>query len=138
MIVFRFFVARIVGAVLPGLGILVISYSVAFADTTSVADYTDEQLLAAGWTVKQIADARASTPKRPPEKSESTDSSSKGASIIVLEYDSVFKGYRSFEELPETGWREANDNVGRIGGWRSYARQVQAQQKKESGKGEDK
>jgi len=140
MNVFHPHITRIRGAVLLGLSALVIHYNVALADAKSVADYTDEQLLAAGWTSKQIANARASAPKGPSTKPESTGSArSTGTSTDVLDYVSVFESYRSFEELDDIGWREANDNVGRIGGWRSYARQVQAEQKKEkSSKGEDK
>jgi len=137
MIVFHPHSTRISGAVLLGLSILLIQINVALADTKKASDYTDEQLLAAGWTTQQIADARASSPKSSTKKKGATGSASTGASDDVLEYVSVFESYRSFEELADIGWREANDNVGRIGGWRSYARQVQAEQKKES-KGEDK
>ena len=49
----------------------------------------------------------------------------------VVSYSSVFDNYNSFEDIPDTTWIEANDAVGRIGGWRAYARQVQAEQKKE-------
>jgi hypothetical protein len=34
-------------------------------------------------------------------------------------------GYRRYDEQPGPGWREANDTVARIGGWRSYAREAQ-------------
>lgn len=39
-------------------------------------------------------------------------------------YRSAFVGYRGFEDAPPVPWREANDNVGRIGGWRAYAREA--------------
>lgn len=38
---------------------------------------------------------------------------------------SAFEGYRPFADEPLTSWRESNDNVGRIGGWRAYAREAQ-------------
>ncbi|MFT3778931.1 MAG: hypothetical protein QM772_11770 [Ottowia sp.] len=41
---------------------------------------------------------------------------------------SAFEGYRAYAEPPATGWRQANDTVGRIGGWRAYAREAQAAQ----------
>lgn len=40
-------------------------------------------------------------------------------------YRSVFEGYRPFSDQPAVSWREANDAVGRIGGWRAYARETQ-------------
>jgi len=41
----------------------------------------------------------------------------------VLEYRSVFEGYRPFGEVDPVPWREANDTVLRRGGWRAYARE---------------
>jgi hypothetical protein len=38
-------------------------------------------------------------------------------------YPSAFDGYRRFDEQKLQPWREANDTVGRIGGWRAYARE---------------
>lgn len=32
-------------------------------------------------------------------------------------------GYRPYADEPVTSWREANDAVGRIGGWKTYARE---------------
>lgn len=37
----------------------------------------------------------------------------------------LFEGYRAFADEPVVSWKEANDNVGRIGGWRAYAREAQ-------------
>lgn len=130
MIVFHLYLLRISGAVLLGLSILLIQSDFALADTNNVADYTDAQLLAAGWTAQQIADARDSMSDEEKIKKKPVQD--------TLGYVSVFDNYRSFEELDETEWLEANDNVGRIGGWRSYARQVQAEQKKESSNEDDK
>jgi hypothetical protein len=36
---------------------------------------------------------------------------------------SAFDGYRRFDDQKVQPWREANDKVGRIGGWRAYARE---------------
>lgn len=41
-------------------------------------------------------------------------------------YRAVFGGYQSYIDQPVGNWREANDAVGRIGGWREYAREVDA------------
>ena len=42
----------------------------------------------------------------------------------VPAWRSAFEGYRPFSDAPVSAWREANDTVGRIGGWRSYAREA--------------
>ena len=41
-------------------------------------------------------------------------------------YRSAFEGYRGFADEPVRSWRETNDTVGRIGGWKAYAREAQA------------
>jgi hypothetical protein len=41
-------------------------------------------------------------------------------------YRSAFEGYRAFADEPVRSWRETNDTVGRIGGWKAYAREIQA------------
>ncbi|OGU17259.1 MAG: hypothetical protein A2076_00720 [Geobacteraceae bacterium GWC2_53_11] len=43
-------------------------------------------------------------------------------STTNLQYLSVFTHYHSFREQPLLPWQETNDNVGKIGGWRFYAR----------------
>lgn len=45
---------------------------------------------------------------------------------IVLSHDSVLGRYKRFEEPPVLPWREANDTVGRIGGWKAYAQEKAA------------
>jgi hypothetical protein len=42
-----------------------------------------------------------------------------------LQYFSVFTDYQNFREQPVHSWQESNDNVGKIGGWRFYARDAQ-------------
>lgn len=44
----------------------------------------------------------------------------------VPAFESVFKGYRPFSDEKTAPWKEANDTVGRIGGWRAYAREAHA------------
>ncbi|MBA2673794.1 hypothetical protein, partial [Ramlibacter sp.] len=41
-----------------------------------------------------------------------------------LSFRSTFEGYRAFTEEKVVPWREANDNVRRIGGWREYAKEA--------------
>ena len=44
------------------------------------------------------------------------------ASIPPLVHGSAFLQYRSLADAPVGSWRDANDTVTRIGGWRVYAR----------------
>jgi len=50
------------------------------------------------------------------------------AATVPLVHRSALSSYRRTggEDPPATAWREANDTVGRIGGWRAYAREAQA------------
>ena len=43
-----------------------------------------------------------------------------------LSYHSALAGYQAYAEQPVQSWRQANDRVGQIGGWRSYAREAAA------------
>jgi len=48
------------------------------------------------------------------------------ASTPRTSYESVFKDYRRFGEIQQTPWKQANETVERIGGWRAYAREAHA------------
>jgi hypothetical protein len=39
---------------------------------------------------------------------------------------SAFDGYQAFADPAPGSWRDVNDTVGRIGGWRAYAREAAA------------
>ena len=41
-------------------------------------------------------------------------------------YSSAFEGYRPFAADEVGDWRKANETVREIGGWRAYAREIQA------------
>ncbi|MDO8279459.1 MAG: hypothetical protein Q8K31_02535 [Burkholderiaceae bacterium] len=41
-------------------------------------------------------------------------------------YRSAFNGYQRFDDEAVQSWKDSNATVERIGGWRAYARQVQA------------
>lgn len=43
--------------------------------------------------------------------------------VTVPAYSSAFASYKAYTEQPVASWREANNTVGRIGGWRSYAKE---------------
>lgn len=47
-------------------------------------------------------------------------------------YSSVYSNFIAFDFVPDIGWREANDAVGKIGGWRAYARLVQEEAQEEA------
>ncbi len=40
-------------------------------------------------------------------------------------YRSTLANYRGFSDVNVVPWKETNDNVGRIGGWRVYAKEAQ-------------
>lgn len=46
------------------------------------------------------------------------------AAVPALAHTSSFAAYRRHAEAEPIGWREANDTVARIGGWRAYAREA--------------
>ncbi len=49
------------------------------------------------------------------------------AATAPLVHRSAFTGYKKLAaESPPVAWREANDAVERIGGWRAYAREANA------------
>ncbi len=41
-----------------------------------------------------------------------------------LQYTSVLATYQGYTDQTVQSWREANDRVGRIGGWRTYAKEA--------------
>ena len=41
-----------------------------------------------------------------------------------LSYRSAFTSYEPYQEQKVQSWREANDKVGEIGGWRVYAKEM--------------
>ena len=46
------------------------------------------------------------------------------ASVPLLLHESAFTQYRRLTDVPVGSWRDANDTVTRIGGWRAYAREA--------------
>lgn len=61
-------------------------------------------------------------------RAESPDPLDAQAATPALHYQSPLKAYQGFSEQPLHNWREANDLVGRIGGWRTYAQEPYAQE----------
>ena len=52
------------------------------------------------------------------------DPTDAAATVPALKYESPFAAYRQLGEDKNTVWRDANDTVGKIGGWRAYAREA--------------
>jgi hypothetical protein len=50
------------------------------------------------------------------------------AAVPAAPYRSALSGYRSAASTPASAieWKQANDEVARIGGWRAYAREAAA------------
>jgi hypothetical protein len=47
------------------------------------------------------------------------------AAVPRLTHESAFKHYRGQRDEKLRAWKDANDEVGGIGGWRAYAREAQ-------------
>lgn len=47
------------------------------------------------------------------------------ADVPVLGHESAIAKYRRLRDEKTVSWRDANDAVARIGGWRAYAREAQ-------------
>ena len=45
------------------------------------------------------------------------------AAAAAIGYRSPFDGYQRFTQEQVGSWKAANENVGRIGGWREYAKE---------------
>ncbi len=70
-------------------------------------------LLSAAVALASIGAARADI--RP-------DACDAAARVPAVRYTSALAGFRGLGDVQPTPWREANDTVTRIGGWRAYAR----------------
>lgn len=62
-------------------------------------------------------------------KSARRDPGDPKATVPPARYDSSFARYRPNADVEVGSWRDANDNVGRIGGWRVYGREAIADPK---------
>ena len=70
------------------------------------------------------ADAQTAAP--PSTASRATDPTHAQAEVPAALHRSAFAGYRRHAEAAPTAWKDANDTVTRIGGWRTYAREAAA------------
>lgn len=81
-----------------------------------------------------LAQARTAVAKPSPASAAAADPADPEASVPPPPtYRSTFTGYRGAGEAPVGSWRDANDAVARIGGWRVYAREAQPPEAKPPG-----
>lgn len=67
------------------------------------------------------AHGQASAPPAPPAR---PDPLNPKAVVPPVAYKSALGGYRAAGEVKVGSWKDANDTVTRIGGWRTYAREA--------------
>ena len=80
-------------------------------------------LLAASLLATLLATLTAQA--QPAAKAARPDPLDPKASVPALSYESSFSQYRRLGDEKPVSWRDANDTVTRIGGWRVYAREAQ-------------
>jgi len=68
--------------------------------------------------------AQAQPPQPRPASELRPDPLSAQASVPPLVDESAFTQYRRLTDVRVGSWRDANDTVTRIGGWRAYAREA--------------
>lgn len=69
------------------------------------------------------AAAQAQPPSKPAPLADPLDAN---AAVPPLVHRSALSTYRPAGEVPLRSWKDANDTVTRIGGWRSYLREANA------------
>jgi hypothetical protein len=62
----------------------------------------------------------SAAPERPPR----ADPLDAAAAVPQAVHLSAFRSYRTYRDEAIRSWTEANDEVARIGGWRTYAREA--------------
>ena len=78
-------------------------------------------LMASMWTPLATAQTAAVPPAKPVAPAATADAAS-------LPYRSALEGYQRYTDEKTVNWKEANDAVARIGGWREYAKEASQSQ----------
>nr|WP_316643034.1 hypothetical protein [uncultured Roseateles sp.] len=60
----------------------------------------------------------------PAPSSKRADAADPMVAVPPLIYSSALQGYRPNVEVEVGSWKDTNDNVGRVGGWRVYAKEA--------------
>jgi hypothetical protein len=81
-------------------------------------------LLAAAWLSAAAGSPAQPAPLGPVIAGAAADPLQPGAAVPPAAYTSPLAGYRIAREVEVGSWREVNDTVTRIGGWRAYAREA--------------
>lgn len=74
-------------------------------------------LMASLWPPLATAQTAAVPPAKPVVPTATADAA-------PLPYRSALEGYQRYTEEKTVNWKEANDAVARIGGWREYAKEA--------------
>jgi hypothetical protein len=59
------------------------------------------------------------------------DSETTSPTSAGVDHQSVFDDYRPYAAQAIQNWQQSNETVARIGGWRAYAREIQAAKRSE-------
>ena len=78
-------------------------------------------LMASLWTPQATAQTAAVPPAKPVVPTVTTDAAPPS-------YRSALEGYQRYTDEKTVNWKEANDAVARIGGWREYAKEASQSQ----------
>ncbi len=82
------------------------------------------QRFLAAWALSLAAAAPPAWAQSAPNSSMADPQDAK-APVPPVIYRSPLANYRVLSDDTVTSWKETNDNVGRIGGWRAYAKEAQ-------------
>ena len=69
-----------------------------------------------------LVQAQGAAPSDPSTSSSPAAAMTREAPSI---YRSAFEGYKPYTDEKTIDWKQANDNTGKIGGWREYAKEAQ-------------
>lgn len=83
------------------------------------------QLLLTGAALLTAMAWAQSPPPKASAKAARPDPLDARAVVPAARYVSPLAHYRRLDDSPPLAWKEANDAVARIGGWRAYAREAQ-------------
>lgn len=80
--------------------------------------------LSAGLVLSSFAISQVYAQPAYPPTGQSAPSATAASGASPLDFRSAFEGYKPYTEEKILDWKLANDNVGKIGGWREYAREA--------------
>ena len=101
------------------------SISIRFPMPTRHGHLSRAVRLAALAALSALSIAALTAQAQPAPKAKRLDPLDPKASVPRPAYESSFSQYRPLGDDKPLSWREANDTVTRIGGWRVYAREAQ-------------